>query len=62
MSPIAYTVETLRGEHPSLQSKRSLPVVNRGPGQPADLPWLLLYAALITIPQVIFLLISVQGL
>ena len=34
--PIAYTVETPRGEHPLLQSKRLLPAANRGPGQPTD--------------------------
>ena len=48
ISSIAYAVETPRGEHPSLQSKRSLPAVNSGPGQPTDSPWPLLYAVLIT--------------
>ena len=51
ISPIVYAVETSRGEHPSLQSKRSSPAVNRGPGQSTDSPWPLLYAALLaTIP------------
>ena len=51
ISPIAYAVETSRGEHPSLQSKRSSPAVNRGPGQPTDSLWPLLCAALLaTIP------------
>ena len=50
ISPIAYTVETSRGEHPSLQSKRSLPAANRGPCRLTDSPWPLLYAELITIP------------
>ena len=51
ISPIAYAVETPRGEHPSLQSKRSSPAANRGPGRPTVSPWTLLYAALIsTIP------------
>ena len=50
ISPIAYAVETPRGEHPLMQSKRSSPAVNRGPGRPTDSPWLLLYVALITIP------------
>ena len=36
ISPIAYAVETHRGEHLSLQSKRSSPAVNRGPGRPTD--------------------------
>ena len=31
ISPIAYAMETPRGKHPSLQSKRSSPAVNRGP-------------------------------
>ena len=48
ISPIAYTVETPRGEIPSLQSKRSSPAANRGPGQLTFSPWTLLYAALIT--------------
>ena len=48
ISPIAYAVETPSGEHPSLQLKRSSPAVNRGPGRPTDLPWLLLYTVLIT--------------
>ena len=51
ISPIAYAVETPRGEHPSLQLKRLSPAVNHGPGRPTDLPWLLLYGALIiTLP------------
>ena len=45
---LAYIVETPRGEHPSLESKRSSPDANHGPGRPTDLPWLLLYAVLIT--------------
>ena len=48
ISPIAYTVETPRGEHPSLQLKRSSPAVNCGPGRLTDLLWSLLYEALIT--------------
>ena len=48
---LAYTMETPRGEHPSLQLKRLSPAVNRGPGQPTDSPWMLSYIALIkTIP------------
>ena len=49
-SLLAYTVETPRGEDPSLQSKKLSPAMNGGPGQLTDLPWPLLYAALITIP------------
>ena len=45
ISPIAYTVETPRGEHPLLQWKRSSPPVNHGPGRPTDSPWSLLYAS-----------------
>ena len=47
-SPIAYTVETPRGEHPSLQLKRSSPAENRGPCRPTDSLCPMLYAALIT--------------
>ena len=45
---LAYAVETSRGEYPLLQSKRSLPAVNCGPGRPTDSVWSLSYAALIT--------------
>ena len=48
ISSIAYAVETPRGEHPSLQSKRSSPAANCGPGRLTVSPWLLLYAVLIT--------------
>ena len=47
-SPIAYTVKTPRGEHPSLQLKRSSPAENRGPCRPTDSLCPLLYAALMT--------------
>ena len=47
-SLLAYAVETLRGEHLSLQSKISSLAVNHGPGRPTDSPWLLLNAVLIT--------------
>ena len=52
ISPIhvAYTVETPRGEHPSLQSKRSSPAVNRG--RPTDLLRPLLYAAYHCLPSI----------
>ena len=50
-SPIVYTVETPRGEHPSLQLKRLSPAENHGPCRPTDSPCPLLYVALIrTIP------------
>ena len=45
-SRLAYAMETPRGEHLSLQSKRTSPAVNRGPGQPTDPSWPLLYAAI----------------
>ena len=34
ISPIAYTVETSRSEHPSLQLKRLSAAANHGPGRP----------------------------
>ena len=48
ISPIAYTVETPRGKHPSLQLKRLSPAANHSPGRLTVSPWPLLYAALYT--------------
>ena len=47
-SLLTYAVETPRGEDPLLQSKRSSPAVNCGPGGPTHSLCPLLYAALIT--------------
>ena len=38
-SPIANAVETPRGEHPSLQSKKLSPAVKHGHDRPTDSPW-----------------------
>ena len=58
ISPTAYAVETPKGEHPLLQSKRLSPAVNYGPGRPTDSPWLLLYAVLITTIPLLAIYIS----